>query len=248
MTMPGRHNLSGSAAFEEPDLNVESYDRVLAREQRRMKLSPGSARSEPMRRKFRESARRIVKGGRQRPRVRARWSNLVGTRRRGDGTHVAYRPGVVELANQPGWDYDFRIAFRPTTSGGLETHAVAVIARDGGPAVTTTGVRAANIGSAVQVALRHLMMAEPGTADVSGSDVRIALDQSEGPAHRRRVTTNDLEKTAELYVEAQSKGVPTTSHVQQGLKVSADTARKRVRQARVGGLLPPSNNATRPKP
>lgn len=77
---------------------------------------------------------------------RRRWKphdddGLAWIRRRYDGSLVGHRSGSVELANQPGWDYDFRVAFLVMeVEGGPTFQCVAAtpVARNPGGPVTAS--------------------------------------------------------------------------------------------------------------
>ena len=98
------------------------------------------------------------------PRVRHRPYGEVARVGRSDGKRMLLEAGVVELVNQPGFKFDYRIAMRLVDDNGdirLEPHAVAVIARDGGLPATSGNLRNAAIGAAIIEAGRRLTHEEP---------------------------------------------------------------------------------------
>ena len=60
-----------------------------------------------------------------------------------------------------------------------------------------------------------------------------------GPHQGKARTQEELQIVADLYKEANSKGIPTQRHIADEMNVALSTASKRIMASRKAGLLPP---------
>ena len=60
-----------------------------------------------------------------------------------------------------------------------------------------------------------------------------------GPHQGKARTQEELQIVADLYKEANSKGIPTQRHIADEMNVALSTAAKRIMASRKAGLLPP---------
>lgn len=132
-------------------------------------------------------------------------------------------------------------------------------AKADGPAIGARSLQGARLGTVCAAAFRSLsqrvdesgrMLGFPGLGFPGlGGDIDSAdLEWLQRPRKPRGSGGGEaeLERAAEAYRAAQSRGEPTGEAVRRALHVSLSTARKRVLQARAAGLLPPATS-TRPR-
>lgn len=140
--------------------------------------------------------------------------------------------------------------------GQVRCSAATFTAREGGPAVSTTGLRAVKlkdwVGRATAaVAMRGVpnpkgggwtFWPAAGRGDVATSDEMSAyVLASTGDRDR------DLAEVARVYAEAVEAGQPPTQAVARRFSLSSSTAQRRVREARAAGLDLPAHRGGRPR-
>jgi hypothetical protein len=110
--------------------------------------------------------------------------------------------------------------------------------------ITSTLMRQLNVGSAIDgarsdwaPALKKLESTNPLWAPHAQA---MTADRSDPAGGRPSLSSDELTKTARLYVEALRAGVPTGDAVAAGLHLTPSGAAKRIRKARDAGLLPPT--------
>lgn len=187
------------------------------------------------------------------PRARVRpASGGVWQRRRDDGTLVSYFAGLVELANEPGVDFDFRVRYE-LVDGKPAPAAVAVIARRDRVGHLRPGdFSKAGIAGAIVEAGRRLALA---TGDASTrNDLAAILPREERPDRER---TSAQEVRAEVVEvlrhyrklrEANGGEVPyryarriAERVYQSGEGWAQQKVRKRLRTAAMMGRIEPAN-------
>lgn len=126
-------------------------------------------------------------------------------------------------------------------------------AKADGPAIGARSLQGARLGTVCAAAFRSLsqrvdesgrMLGLPGLGgDVASAD----LEWLQRPRKPRGSGARDaeLERAAEAYREALSRGEPTGEAVRRALHVSPSTARKRILEARAAGFVPPPKTRTR---
>lgn len=157
---------------------------------------------------------------------------------------VAVIPGDVTM---PAGDYDIRVKVEIVDGAipRVEAVEVTLLKVPDGPPLSARRIQRAGVGSAIRQAVEHLTVA---------LDPEKHTHAAMSPTRGRRPTVDkrEVELAAQLWHDAQQRGVPTTRHVQVGLAkrfnsvTTREVARKRVQAARAAGLIPPTDT-TRPR-
>jgi len=130
----------------------------------------------------------------------------------------------------------------------VRVKSIEVAAIDDGPGLSARLLQRARLGEAVRLAVAELTFHE-------NPDDQVDAAMSSTPSARKGSTPGvEIVEAARLWHEAMDTGVPTGEHVRRGLSklpggghFTAETARRRISQARAAHLIPPSDNGTRPR-
>lgn len=132
-------------------------------------------------------------------------------------------------------------------SGTAECAQLLVQQRDGGPAVTTEGIRRVKVATYVAAVGRHMVfrLTDPAAGIAGGMEPIEAPDlvevseavERERTQQRRRITDDDLRRVASLVRVARQNGLPYIPVVMDTMRLTSDQARQWKAKAVQAGYL-----------